>query len=314
MDRGRRYIKVPMVRKRSHVRIILLLIFIVCLAVGVAGLTIYFIRSTKNRAEQADLAALHQSVVMHEQTPTMAAQSQTPTVAPTYTLKSNTVLQTQPALSENSQFFQVIGVVRKAFKTIAERNTDAVGWITIDGLVDQPIVYRNNTFYLDHDFDQRKNVCGAVFLDVNHPIRASTQNLLLYGHNMKDESMFGQLPKYLKDNFLRTHFKVTLETRFEIFTYLIFAVDRVSMDETSSNFLCFWGYPSFSSEESFRAYIEEIYQKSLYTRFLDIDYSDTLLTIATCIGEDRLVLFARRQRASDTQASIQTALLGLTMH
>ena len=207
----------------------------------------------------------------------------------------------------------MIGLTRRSFKSLVKRNADIIGWISIEGLVDQPIVYRDNTFYLNHDVDQRTNVSGAIFLDENHPLRADSQNLLLYGHNMKDESMFGRLQKYMQDNFLHAHYRATLETRFETFNYLIFAVNRVSTEEKSPDFLYFWGHPSFGSGEAFQAYIDEIYQKSLYTRYLDVNESDTLLTLATCIGEDRLVLFARRQRAGETEADIQTALLGLTM-
>ena len=61
----------------------------------------------------------------------------------------------------------------------------------------------------------------------------------------------------------------------------------------------------------FRDYIDNVYQRSLYTHFLDVDENDTLLTMATCIGDDRLVLVARRQRVGETDADIQCNLLGL---
>lgn len=300
MNRGRRYRQTPMARRRNRLQPVLVCALIAGLVFSVAGLTLYFVRSANNRAEQAELAATHQAALLQEPSIAPAAQM----VAP--------VATTAPAQTA-APFFQVIGLTRKAFKPIVARNSDAVGWIRMEGLVDQPIVYRNNTFYLDHDFDQNRNACGAVFLDEGHPLRADSQNLLLYGHNMKDESMFGPLLKYLQDNFLRAHFQITLETRFETFSYLIFAVDRVSMDVTSPQFLYFWGHAAFGSSQAFQSYIDEVYQKSLYTRFLDVDASDTLLTLVTCVGEDRLVLFARRQRAGETAADIQSAMLALTM-
>ncbi len=315
MDRGRRYARTPMARRRINARFALFCLLAVGFVVGIVGLSLYSIQSGRNRAEQAQLAAEHRQVLQQEITQIQGAES---AASASYTAMPQASATAQAstdasALAPVKPFFQMIGVTRKAFKPVVKRNADAVGWLTIDGVVDQPIVYRDNTFYLTHDIDQMNNVCGAVFLDENHPLRADAQNLLLFGHNMKDESMFGKLAKYMKNGFLRTHYQVTLETRFEVFTYLIFAVDRVSMDTNAQNFLYFWGYPSFASEDAFGRYIDDVYDNSLYTRFLDVDASDTLLTLVTCVGEDRLVLLARRQRPSDTDTSIQKALLGLYM-
>jgi len=314
MNRGRSYRQVPMARRRFNKKIVWVCLLALGLIVGVAGLTVYFVQSNQNRIEQQALSSTHREALGQNQTQVsevdvlLTAPIQTSTVAPT---AEASLPSDMTGATGIKPFFQVIGLIRKDFKPILRRNTDAVGWITIEGLVDQPIVYRDNTFYLDHDFDQQKNVCGTVFLDENHPLRADSQNLLIYGHNMKDESMFGMLAKYMKNNFLHTHYQLTFETRFEVFSYLIFAVDRVSMDVNASNFLYFWGYPSFADKKAFLRYIDDVYQHSLYTRFLDVNESDTLLTLVTCVGSDRLVLFARRQRASDTDESIQKALLGL---
>lgn len=299
MNRGKPYRLTPLVRRRNRLRPVLVVVLATGLLFSVNGLILYYYLSANNRADQTELAATHQAALSQEKTVAPDRQMNTP---------SSTPAPSQTA----SPFFQVIGLTRDAFKPIAARNEDAVGWISIEGLVDQPIVYRNNTFYLTHDFDQNQNACGAIFLDEEHPLRADSQNLLLYGHNMKDESMFGPLLKYMQANFLRAHLQITLETHFETFTYLIFAVDKVSMDATSPKFLYFWGHATFADSKTFQAYIDEVYQKSLYTRFLDVDATDTLLTLVTCVGEDRLVLLARRQRLGETAADIQTALLALT--
>ena len=317
MDRGRSYRLVPMARKRFKKRRAFVLLLSLGLVISIAGLTAYFIQSDRNRVEQEKTAAQHKEALRVEQALATAGEAAVPesTPTPAVPLATGTALPgVGNGQTTSKAFFQVIGSTRKAFRTIVRRNADAVGWLTIEGIVDQPVVYRDNVFYMTHDFDQQNNVCGAVFLDVNHPLRADAQNLLIYGHNMKDESMFGKLSKYMKNNFLHTHYQVTLETRFEVFTYLIFAVDRVSMNANAPNFLYFWGYPSFADQEVFQRYIDEVYRKSLYTRYLDVNVSDTLLTLVTCVGDDRLVLFARRQRTSDTDESIQKALLGLYMY
>ncbi len=309
MERGRRYWHTPMARGHSKVRVLLalLLLLLLGLAAGVAGLCAYWIGSASDKARQQELAAVHSAGLA-----TAAENGALTAPSPLPTARGQASPSGSPPAAR-AAFFQVVGLTRDAFKPILRRNADAVGWISIEGLVDQPIVYRDNRYYLTHGFDGHTSPGGAIFLDENHPLRADAQNLLLYGHNMKDGTMFGTLGKYAKDSFLRKHFKATLETRFETFGYLIFAVDRVSMDTASPDFLYFWGYPAFADDTAFARYIDEVYAHSLYTRFLDVAPTDALLTLVTCEGNDRLVLLARRQRESDTPSALGQALLGLTM-
>jgi len=300
-----------MVKKQNKRYCVTLVILVAVLVFCAVELAAYFIRSQNNQAEQMKLAAQHLESLRQAQTAAaIPTVTQTPSAAPAQP-KAAVITAAPLATVYKAAFFQVIGLTQDAMKPIVRQNGDAVGWLTIEGLVDQPLVYKNNTFYLTHDFYSKKNVSGALFVDEKHPLRQDTQNLLVYGHNMKDGSMFGRLIHYTENNFLHSHYTVRLETRFESFTYLIFAVDKVSTDYHSRNFLYFWGYPAFNSENEFNQYISDVYAHSLYTRYLDVDYSDTLLTMATCLNESRLVLFARRLREDETEADIQHALLGL---
>ena len=75
-------------------------------------------------------------------------------------------------------------------------NRDLVGWLRMEGILDLPVVYKDNKYYLMHDFYKNKSAAGTLFLDENHPFRENAQNLLLHGHNMKDGTMFGRLVQY----------------------------------------------------------------------------------------------------------------------
>ncbi len=311
MDRGRRYQKTPMVKRTPIWKRWVFILLLIILIVSITQLTIYFVCSYRNREMQAQLAQQHQTALANDADE--AAQTQAvpeTTVTPASTVSSSAAI---PSQTKELDFFQVIGLTQEAMKPFVKQNDDTVGWITIDGSVDQPIVYRDNVYYLTHDFYGNRNACGAIFLDENHPLHKDAQNLLLYGHNMKDGSMFGRLTKYVSDNYLHSHHIIQLETRFESFTYLIFAVDEASTEYRSKDYLSFWAHDSFSTQEDFDAYIDDVYEHSLYTRYLDVNDSDTLLTLATCYEDERLVLFARRQRSGETDADIQKALLGLYM-
>lgn len=311
MDRGRRYQKTPMVKRTPIWKRWVFILLLIILIVSITQLTIYFVRSNHNREMQAQLAQQHQTALANDADETAQTQAvPETTVTPASTVPGSAAI---PSQTKELNFFQVIGLTQEAMKPFVKQNDDTVGWITIDGIVDQPIVYRDNVYYLTHDFYGNRNACGAIFLDENHPLHKDAQNLLLYGHNMKDGSMFGRLTKYVSDNYLHSHHTIQLETRFESFTYLIFAVDEASTEYRSKNYLSFWAHDSFSTREDFDAYIDDVYEHSLYTRYLDVNDSDTLLTLATCYEDERLVLFARRQRSGETDADIQKALLGLYM-
>ncbi|MDD3213974.1 MAG: class B sortase [Eubacteriales bacterium] len=305
--------------KRGILRPVILAVLIIVMIVSLTEIVIYFVHSRNNRAEQAALANEHQAALALEQpAPTAATGGNTATVpsadgtAPTNVPTTQAATVSPVAEAVGGEFFQTVGLTRQAFKPIVKQNSDAVGWITIEGIVDLPVVYRDNTYYLTHDFTGKRNTCGAIFLDVNHPLHSDSQNLLIYGHNMKDGSMFGRLIKYYSNvNFLRTNYTLQFETRFDTYTYLIFAVVRVKMDVYSKNFLNFAGHTAFTSADAFNRYIDEVYQQSLYTRFLDVAPTDTLITLVTCLDDDRLVLLARRQRADETESDINHALLGL---
>lgn len=90
-------------------------------------------------------------------------------------------------------FHKTSGDVLPDMMDLLGRNPDTVGWIGISGIVHLPVVYRDNAYYLTHDFDGKRNDSGALFLDQGTPVTAQTQNLLIHGHSMYDGSMFGLL-------------------------------------------------------------------------------------------------------------------------
>lgn len=90
-------------------------------------------------------------------------------------------------------------------KLIAE-NPDAIGWISIPGTpIDYPVVQTtNNTFYLNHGLNGKRLEAGAIFADY----RFSAPHIILYGHHMKDGSMFGSLQKYASSEYQNKHNKL----------------------------------------------------------------------------------------------------------
>ena len=117
---------------------------------------------------------------------------------------------------------------RHDLAALAAENSDCVGWLTIpDTGIDYPIMHTLDTpeHYLRRDFYGNSASAGTPFLDGRNLAEAENQNLILYGHNMMDGSMFKPLISYLEPSFQETHKEIYLELsekqyRYELMTVL----------------------------------------------------------------------------------------------
>ena len=205
----------------------------------------------------------------------------------------------------SASYHRVSGAMLPEMDALSRKNMDLKAWLTIDGLLDLPVVYKDNQFYLDHDFDRNKNIAGTLFLDEFHPLRETTQHLLIHGHNMKDGSMFGLLTHYQKTDFWRQHPFISLSTLWEREEYVIFAVLNVPMNPQDKDYLNYFTHPNFISDAEFQEYIADLRRLSIIPSFLNVKPEDALLSLSTCIGERRLVVAARRLRPTESRMELK---------
>lgn len=85
--------------------------------------------------------------------------------------------------------------ISESFQKLRQQNRDVVGWLSIAEVLDEPVLQRDNSFYLTHDASGQKNATGALFLDEGCNLRIPTPHLVIHGHNMKEGAMFGSLKK-----------------------------------------------------------------------------------------------------------------------
>lgn len=100
------------------------------------------------------------------------------------------------------------------FKELEKINPDIVGWIRIENTaIDYPIVQTdNNETYLDTDFEGRKSVAGAIYLDYESKRDFSGRHNILYGHHMKNGTMFKDIVKYKDETFFKEHQNIVIYT------------------------------------------------------------------------------------------------------
>lgn len=240
-----------------------------------------------------------------------------PTVEPTLepTMESAVLAQVEATntpvkkdVVKTTQYHVASGEALGHMAALYEENRDLIGWLRMDEILDLPVMYKDNSYYLKRDFYKNKNEAGTLFLDQNHRFGEKTQNLLLHGHNMKDGTMFGRLTQYLNLSYMKNNPFVHYDTLWREEEYVIFAVMRVSLDVKDEAFFNYFSYPTFASDAEFSAYIRRLQLRSMYAIPIDVAPSDALLTMSTCLDDDRLVIVCRRVRENETRSELRQAV------
>ncbi|SDZ23730.1 sortase B [Evansella caseinilytica] len=166
---------------------------------------------------------------------------------------------------------------RSSFDELLQINEDIVGWLTIEQtLIDYPVLQaQNNDYYLDRNYKREQTRAGSIFMDYRNDIRKLPQNTILYGHNMKDGSMFGQLKKFLDEDFFsenRTFYYDTLYDGYE--------AEVISVYLSTTDF--YYIQTDFSSDEEYMEFLESIQARSLYDAGVELMADDAIITLSTC--------------------------------
>ena len=263
-------------------------------------------RSMRTKKLNEELSALHAGQTTAA--PYVPAQEETPlTSAPTASPEPSPEASPSPSpAAQETAFHRYGGTPLEHMETLYDQNHDLIGWLSIPDVIDLPVMYRDNSYYLTHDFYKNTSAAGTLFLDENHRFSENTQNLLLHGHNMKDGTMFGWLVQYLRDiSYYRSHAFVRFDTLWETEEYVIFAVLRVPLDVHDERFINYFSHPTFPSDASFEAYVRQLQLNSVYAIPIDVEPTDALLTLSTCIDEDRLVIVCRRLRDGESRTRLK---------
>lgn len=178
---------------------------------------------------------------------------------------------------------------RHDLAALAAENPDCVGWLTIpDTGIDYPVMHTPNDpeHYLRRDFYGNSASGGTPFLDGRNLAEAEKQNLILYGHNMMDGSMFKPLMNYLEPNFRETHKDIFLEIDGRQYHYQVLAVVETSVD--SPIYRC-TDLGDAEKESSFRSALFDAADLEV------IHHTEGYLTLSTCNdqgGSSRVLVIA----------------------
>ena len=176
------------------------------------------------------------------------------------------------------------GEILPRYRALYEKNPDLIGWLRIDGTdIDLPVVQTpgDNEYYLRRGFDRFYAVGGTLFLDERCSVSADapTANWLIYGHNMHDGSMFGQLVRYRDEDFYKAHPTFTFDTLYEGGTWqVVAAVDTALGADT----LPYYTFFDADTKLDWQHRVRAITEKALYDTGVMPEYGAQLLTLSTC--------------------------------
>lgn len=181
-------------------------------------------------------------------------------------------------ITENGTIKKV-EVFKVNFKALSKINPETVAWIRFADLekINYPIVQASdNEKYLHTTFEGNQNKVGAIFLDSGQKEDFSEFNTFIYGHNMKDGSMFAGLRKYQKKEFAVDHpyFHIYTPDGKET-TYQVFAVEVVSEDSKIYK-------TSYQDEKECSSYLEQIKENALYSMSVEVNSESKIVSLSTC--------------------------------
>lgn len=161
------------------------------------------------------------------------------------------------------------------------QNSDFMGWIRIDGTgIDYPVMQSKDDpdFYLKHNFSKEYSRFGIPYIQENSGL--SSDNIIIYGHNIKSNSMFNELTEYKDKAFYTTHKYITFDTLNEQRTYAVIAAFK-TVAYSDSGFQ-YYAFVNANTVEEFDDYVAKCKALSFYDTGFTAEYGDKLLTLSTC--------------------------------
>ena len=156
-------------------------------------------------------------------------------------------------------------------------NSDIVGWLYCpDTIVNYPVVQtEDHDFYLTHGFDRNPNTSGTLFAEQSSVLGITQSNYIIYGHNMKDESMFGTFKNYVNKSYFDQH-----PTMYYLTPNGCYRIDLICAHIVESTYDNFPGY--FSNMADYQSYINQIAASSFWVDYSAINTEHQLITLTTC--------------------------------
>lgn len=265
----------------------LIIFFAVVLVASAGYLTYYYIDAYSQQSRYDDLSTMKEPV----NTRPAIIEDTDADVEPTEPAAPIMVEVTDPDTGETLSVLQ-------EFAELYNLNSDIVGWMTIPGTeIDYPVMQTPDRvdYYLTRNFDKKASARGCLYARESCDIFTPSDNITIYGHRMRDGSMFARLDKYMEKSFWEENPYIYFDTLTELHTYKVMAVflTTASVGEGFEYHL----FENAATEAEFDSFVDTCQELALYDTGVDAQYGDKLITLSTCEYSQtngRLVVVAKR--------------------
>ena len=187
-------------------------------------------------------------------------------------------------------------------RKLKEENEDVVGWLEIPNTsISYPVLQGiDNEYYMTHNYKKEKSKNGSIFLDSKYDWTIPSSNLLIYGHNLNNGTMFQELLKYSSESFYIQHPKIRFTTVDEDAEYEIISVfkSRVYYN-TEKDVFRYYYFINAETEMEYNEFVENSKKASLYNIDATAQYNEQLITLSTCsyhVKDGRFVVVGKKDK------------------
>lgn len=167
--------------------------------------------------------------------------------------------------------------IRSQFVDLHKINEEIVGWISIeDTKVNYPILQaEDNAYYLDKNYQHEKTAAGSIFMDFRNDVANYDPNIIIYGHRMRDDSMFNSLENFLDEDFFYNHGIIQIDTLYESYDAEVFAAYSTTTDFD-------YIQTDFADALDYITLLSEMRNNSKFQSDVEVNLDDQIITLSTC--------------------------------
>jgi len=179
------------------------------------------------------------------------------------------------------------------FKTLKEKNNEIVAYLKVNNTNIDYVVVKgsDNSYYLKHNLYKEYNRAGWIFMDYHNKLDGTDKNIVIYGHNTLDKTMFGTLRNVVKEEWYENpeNHIINLTTEEGNITYQVFSTYSIKVEDYYINTI-------FKDNNEFNTFVNTLKKRSVYDYNVEVSGEDSILTLSTCTGngKSRMVLHAKR--------------------
>ena len=199
--------------------------------------------------------------------------------------------------TNNEQVQQLDSRITKV-SNLKNQNSDIIGWLEIENTnINYPVLQGDdNEFYMTHNYKKEKSKNGAIFLDKNYDWNIENNNLLIYGHNLNNGTMFQELLKYEDEDYYKKHPIILFTSEDEEEKYKIISVFKSKVYNKQDNVFKYYFFINPKTKEEYNNYIGNIKKLSIYNIEDTAIYGEKLITLSTCsyhVKDGRFVIVGK---------------------